>query len=979
MIQKYLHIIVCFFVASLTFAQSHVISGRVADAQTNQGVGFSYIHIPELSVWTVADNDGLFSIHNIPSGNYTITITSLGYEKMSTALSVDKDIANLNLTIHSSDLRLDDVVVVAERKKNETTTSYNIDRLTLDNQQVLNLNSVSSLLPGGKTVNNSLISDDRIALRSSSSEKGNPEFGTAIEIDGVRMDNNAMVDETTSASTRGVAASDIQSIDVITGIPSVEYGDLSNGVVKINLHKGKSPYIFEAKVNPSTRQLALNKGFDLGLNNGVLNISYEYAESLKDIASPYTSFKRNVFSLRYNNVFLKSTTPLSITMGTSGNIGGYNSKKDPDSNLDSYTKKNEKALRLNFEGNILLNKSWITDIVFKANLSLQSRLTETNTNQSSSSSQPQLHVRETGYHVAGNSADADIVLGPIGYWYVLGFNEQKPVSFNMSLKANRSRRTNSYLLTKTLVGAEMSVTGNKGRGEYYNDMALAPTYREYRYDKLPSMSNYAIYAEERLTCTFTQEHSLMLNIGLRDDITHVAQSAYGTVSSMAPRLSARYMWQNDVAEALVHEVSVHTGWGRSVKLPSFQVLYPREAYRDILTFTPGSDAENKAYYAYYTHVSKALYNESLEFQSVNQTDLGFDISFANLKVALSAFYNLTRNPYQMVSVFSPLQYKFTTSSATESLPIPSQQRTYSVDRQSGVVSVSGNGQTVELPYILHNTYTKNDKYINGNDIKRMGLEWSVDWQIVRLLSLRIDGNYYYYRGLSEKLIAGTPTGIGDAVSSSEIQPLIGYYNGGEVPGSVSVNIQNGSASRLCNQNYTLTLHIPQARIIMMIKAESSLLNYKRQLSEYKGHSRGIMLQDPTDVEGIPYDGQSDHYVALYPEYYSTWDNPSQLIPFSDALAEARQNNPVLYQQLVRLIVRSNNSYFFNPNRISPYCSFNFLVTKEIGNHVAISFYANNFYNTMHHVHQSQTGIDASLYNSVYVPKFYYGLSLKLKI
>jgi outer membrane receptor protein involved in Fe transport len=94
-------------------------------------------------------------------------------------------------------------------------------------------------LPGGKTANATLMSDSRMALRSGSQEKGNASFGTAIEMDGMRLDNNATIGETAGASTRTLSTSNIESIEVVTGIPSVEYGDLSNGVVKVNTRKGK--------------------------------------------------------------------------------------------------------------------------------------------------------------------------------------------------------------------------------------------------------------------------------------------------------------------------------------------------------------------------------------------------------------------------------------------------------------------------------------------------------------------------------------------------------------------------------------------------------------------------------------------------------------------------------------------------------------------------------------------------------------------
>jgi len=69
----------------------------------------------------------------------------------------------------------------------------------------------------------------------------------------------------------------------------------------------------------------------------------------------------------------------------------------------------------------------------------------------------------------------------------------------------------------------------------------------------------------------------------------------------------------------------------------------------------------------------------------------------------------------------------------------------------------------------------------------------------------------------------------------------------------------------------------------------------------------------------------------------------------------------------------------NPNRLSAYYSANLSVTKEIGDHVSVSFYANNFFNNMGRVHSSQTDLETSLFGSGYIPSYYYGLSLRLKL
>ena len=401
-------------------------------------------------------------------------------------MTINRNVLNLTLRIHQESLKLEGVTVTAKRKEDEATTSYTIGRTTLDNQQILNISDLSTLLPGGKTVNPSLMSDNRLSLRSGSQEKGNASFGTAIEVDGMRLDNNAATGETMAASTRTVSASNIESVEVVTGIPSVEYGDLSNGVVKVNTRKGKSPFIIEGKQNQHTRQMALNKGFDLGGSLGMLNVSMEHARSFSDAASPHTAYQRNILSLHYSNTFFQDSAPLTLDLGMTGNIGGYNSEADPDEELDDYSKVRDNVVRGNIHLQWLPGKSWLTNISLSGAFSLTDRKSESYTSTGSASTQPYIHTREEGYfvaedYVAGAADVPNIVLGPTGYWYVLGYNDSKPTSWSVKLKANNNLRftvAGKQWLSRLLAGVEYAGSKNRGRGTYYDDMRYAPTWRE---------------------------------------------------------------------------------------------------------------------------------------------------------------------------------------------------------------------------------------------------------------------------------------------------------------------------------------------------------------------------------------------------------------------------------------------------------------------------------------------------------------------
>lgn len=982
---------ILFFTITLsTLAQQAVIAGKVLNEKDGKPIEFASILLKESGLWAITNEKGAFTITKVPRGKSTLTVQCLGYATKSTMISVDNNRIDLVVKMKEDNLKLDEIEVVAKRKGDEATTSYIIDRMALDNQQIINIGDIATLLPGGKTINSSLMNDNRIMLRANANEMGNSSFGTAIEVDGVRLDNNATLGSTLGASTRSVSSSNVESVEIVTGIPSVEYGDLSNGVVKVSTRKGKSPFIVEGKLNQHTRQVALHKGFDLGNSNGMLNISLEHARSFSDAASPFTAYQRNNFSLNYMNVFMRERFPLTLNAGISGNVGGYNSKNDPDQELDDYTKQRDNNWRGQLSLDWLLNKTWITNLSLKASIDYKDRKSEVYENTSSAATQAAIHSKENGYFVATEydaNPNADIILGPTGYWYEKSFNDSRALSYSVKMKADWSRQF-SIFRNKLLLGIDFTGSKNYGRGTYYEDMRLAPSWREYKYIDLPALNNVALYGEEKIGVKTGKRSGFELTAGLRSDFTFISGSDYGTASSLSPRINTRYIfWKG--RESWIRSLSAHAGWGKSVKLPSFQVLYPSPSYADRLIFTPGSTVDNKAFYGYHTHVSSALYNPDLKWQSTHQTDVGVEMDVLGNRITISGFYNKTFHPYMATVSYSPYKYKFTSQRALEHLSIPSANRQYTIDQQTGIVTVTdktGVQQPVQLDYTERQAYYSNMKYVNGTPLERYGVEWIFDFRQIKSLrtSIRVDGNFYYYKGRNEMLFADIPSSVnGIVMSNGQPYQYIAYYKGANATStsySAHAAIANGAISHEANINTTITTHIPKIRMVVALRIEASLYEYSRSISEYSDGSRAYVLEKRGDYFGTPYDRSlRDKYLVVYPEYYSTWENPDKLIPFLEKFKWAKENNRALYNDLARMVVRSNYAYVMNPNRRSGYFSANLSITKEIGDHVTLSFYANNFFNNMAKVRSSQTDLETTLFGSGYIPRFYYGLSLKLKL
>lgn len=967
------------------FPQRYKIEGKVVDAKEKTAIAYAAVYLPDSELWAITDADGTFSIEQVPAGVATLNVRHLGYVTYNTELTIDGNIGTLLVPLQKSNLTIDGVVVTAQKRSDEETTSYIIDRTTLDHAQVINISSISTLLPGGKTVGdqNLATTDARIALRSGSGELGNASFGTAIDIDGVRLQNNSATDEIKGADVRNISSANIESVEIVTGIPSVEYGDLSNGIVKINTRKGKTPLHIDVATEPKTKQVALSKGWDLGGRYGTLNTSFERTKSVSNILSPYTAYDRNAFSLVYTNRFNeKSGHPLLLTVNVAGNIGGYDSKADPDAFRETYTKNRDYSFRGSLKLDWLLNKSWITNLSLMASAAYSDKLSKTKSNESSASTRPYIHTVEEGYFVASKydeNPNANIILSPTGYWYRMNYTDSKPIDYRIKIKADRASRWGA-VHNRVMLGAEWTCNGNNGRGTYYDDMRYAPTWREYRYDELPFMHNYAFYLEDRLRFPVGKESFMQVTAGIRSDVTSIGKSEYGTAAAFSPRMNARYtLWENK--EQLVSTLSVYGGVGKSVKLPSFEVLYPSPTYSDKLAFASASTDDNTSYYAYYTIPSKAIYNPQLEWQHTRQMELGIEATVNGTDISVSAFYNKTMNPYMSVYEYTPYSYKQTTQEHLDACAIPAGDRLYQIDRYTGIVTVhdrSNAMQPQQLAYKTMNTFKSNVRYTNGSPVRRYGIDWVVDFARINSLNttVRLDGKYYHYKGLDETVCASLPSSASTMADGNPYK-YIGYYKGTT---SGSVSVANGSLSRQLDMNVTITTHIPKVRMILSVRVEGSIYNYKQALNEFNDGARGFVLEEAGDYYGSDTDIYNrGKYVAVYPLYYTTWEAPDVKIPFAERFLWARQHDRVLYNELAKMVIKTNTAYYFNPARISSSFAANINLTKEIGDYATVTFFAKNFFHHTGKIKNSQTGLESSLFNSSAIPKFYYGLSLKLKL
>lgn len=938
---------ICICISFVLAAHGRKISGVVVEKITGNPIPGVAVLLGEEYLWTVSDQAGRFSINDIQCGEYEMKLSILGFVDYTTKVDLrTKDVENLKVVMLESSLALDEVVVTAQRAKDGLSTSHQLGRDALNHLQMSSMSDISSLLPGGKTINPDLTRDNPFSLREGGTGVANAAFGTAVEVDGVRLNTNSGFDGMSGAGTRNVGVENIESVEVITGVPSAEYGDLNSGLVKIHTRKGRTPAHVVFSVNPRTYQVSASKGIDLQQERGVLNVSGEWARATAQLVSPYESYDRKGLTASYSNTFRKN---IRFELGVAGNLGGMNSKDDPDASNGTYEKVKDNVFRANTSVVWMVNRPGITNLKLDASVNYQDKKSHLHLFRSSASARPAVHAEEEGYHLA--------TLLPKGTYFEDAINDSKELDFSASAKYEWNRNWKDSK-SRLKAGLQWKANGNVGEGKYYLEPDLAGDgYRPRPYSDYPFMHNLSVYAEERLDFPVGKTR-LELMAGIRMENVFIKGTRYDNMSTFSPRLNVK--WE------LGKHFSLCGGWGVTEKLPSFFILYPEQEYRDMSSF-PFNTADGTPGYVYYTQPYKMLHNPQLKWQRNSNSELGIELHFGGFSLSLVGFYNMTRNPYLLRYQYEPLSYKiFRKPSKDYEVPEDAQFR---YNEETGMIAFAPQGSAAWTDMALEvqdTTFVGNKIQANGTDIHRAGLELVAEFPEIRPIRtrFRLDASYswsrYVNNDLAQNYQAGRSYLSAGAPLKNRSYQWVGIYafGGGDRSG-----VSNGRVLHNLDANLTAITHIPQARIIITCKLEACLVKRSRNLSEYQGkeYAYNVSEKGTEATGGSIYDGNS--YTAIRPVAYI--DLEGKVHEFTDADAQD--------EQLKSLILKSSNKYIFAQDGYTPYFSANISITKEVGKHVSLSFFANNFTNSRMASRSLATGI-----RTIFTPSFYYGLTCRLK-
>lgn len=596
---------------------TYTIKAVILD-KTGEPLSGATMQLVQSGLWGISGKDGEVEIRNVPRLPVAYKVSMLGYKDVEGEICLDgKD--NVRILMEEESLSMREVVVVAQAGQGGESTTSIIGRQALDHLQATSLKDILQLLPGGVSMKNpSLTSPGQFKVRTLASDD-NATFGAAIIINGMPVSTNANMNTglglssissgNSGADLRSIATDDIESVEIIRGVASAEYGDVSSGVMIVNKRIGVSDLNMKARIMPGIMQLHAGKGFDIK-SAGSLNISADYARGTSDPRFLTDKYNRGILSLAHRKTLLDKTWTLTtnIDLSYTGEWKGAD-PDEPEAMKKFFSSRDAFSLRLSHNGMLKLDKALARTLKYDVALSLSSDRIFNDRLVSVGSGAILDATKDGMYEGTPYPSSYETLSGtrsnPVMYW----------AKFSDLFYLNVGNMSNRFN-----VGTEWKIEGNRGIGQYDKTLKFKAFAQDRirRFCDIPYMNQISAYVEDNVVLTFSERRypNITGQAGVRWTVVQPWRNEQ--MMALSPRLN--------IAVNPVRYLSLRLGYGISEKVPSLQDLYPSPDYYDFYNMSV-SDGQ-KSYYLYSTRVFD---NKPVSIKTMRGTkyELGFDVRLDN--------------------------------------------------------------------------------------------------------------------------------------------------------------------------------------------------------------------------------------------------------------------------------------------------------------------------------------------------------------
>jgi outer membrane receptor for ferrienterochelin and colicin len=786
------------------------ISGKVVDAATLKPVPYASIYVHELSLGMSADAHGQFSVAVRTGGVYRLTVSYMGYQPAdttttattttatattttATAAATDS-IAGLVVALQPRSLALGEVVVWATEGAKSPSTST-IGKAALVHVQPSSFADVMQLLPGHLIKDPKMDEANFIAMRQAGTD-ANTSLGAAFLVDGAPLSGDATLqsvynlystDAIASRTTtskgidmRRISTDRIEQVEVVRGIPSVEYGNLTSGLVKIETKAGASPWEGRAKIDLTNKLFSMGKGFLLPKEGGTLNADADYLAYYPDPRNTLTSYRRVTFSSRYRNKFEVSDNATFLLKANLSYTGSFDDeKKDAEmlSDKESFSTSYNNVM-LSSTGELKLHRSLLSEVRYTASASYTSD--ETNrTRTVVAGNMPLPLATSEGAHYAE--------FLPAVYTTALKIDD-RPLSLSADVKA-RANPTLDKLRQRLQLGAEWRYDANVGRGELY-DLSRPPypntttSTRPRPYSAVPALQKLALYAEDDATLTLAGGWRMNLRIGARATTLPGQSAAYDMAGRwyLEPRVTAAIYLPPFTLLGRRGLLSLNAGYGMHYKLPTQAQLYPDNIYFDYIQLN---------YYSQQEALSRLHVQTWIEDPTSYGIQPALNVKYeagAHLKLG-DANLSVTLFDEQMSNGFAPVtSFVLHTFKDYDETAVPP-------------ANLTAAPAVEDFPYVNDWIMSQYTSISNLSQVRKRGVEYQLELGRVKAVytSVRLSGAWFHTAYRTGGRRYKKPT----MIINNKPYPYVGLYGWNN----------NDKVQQQLNTNLYFDTHIPALRMV----------------------------------------------------------------------------------------------------------------------------------------------------------------------
>lgn len=652
-------------IAGLPAADSvAIITGRVLEDATGHPLAGAEVSVEGTQLRATTDSTGRYLLVSVPPGPQVIRARRMGYAMIRMSVNVPhRGVVQQDLRIARSALTLEGITVTGDavsRAAGELGTATVIESDAIRNQTATSLRGVLELVPGIDVQPAGLDDIQQIALRVAPTSgrsaaavgtgtESAAAFGTLIILDGVPVSNNANLqglgrgnelDFTTNAGggidLRRIPARTVERVEVIRGVPSARYGDLTQGAIVVETRAGAVDPEIAVQFDERTVEASLVAGRRFGGPNHAGTVSLDWSRTRSQPGLTQDAAFRFAGQLAHRLVVGKA--PAASTLGgrflLDTRVDVFQLRDDrpttpglPDRSLTS----RDRGLRVSERARVALSRR--VDLTLTGSISLLQQRNSATTPLSRGPMPVTTRLTEgraVGSYVIGPYLAAASTAGDPHAWFGRLEAEAHPAW----LSADHMMR----------VGAEFRREWSTGAG-YQFDITNPPQVtfngvngfaRPRSYDSIPPLVASALYVDDRLSLPLGEHGLLAVQAGMRLDLLHRGSTWFSSVrdAELGPRLNVELSprpW-----------LRLRGGWGLVAKSPSLAQLFPAPQYYDVINVNWFTNDPAERLAVLTTFVNDPI-NPQLGFAVASKAEAGVEIGPGSWAVSLVAFRDRIRN------------------------------------------------------------------------------------------------------------------------------------------------------------------------------------------------------------------------------------------------------------------------------------------------------------------------------------------------